>query len=471
MRSERAQPDPDILRNLFEAAPSAMVLVGEDGRIALLNQQAEALFGYRRDELVGQPVELLLPARFQGPHPRQRAAYLAAPSARAMGAGRELFGRRKDGSEVPLEIGLNPITSPAGRFVLAAIIDISQRRQLEEGLRQSEERLRTVVEAAPNAMIMVGSDGRIQLVNGEAERMFGYPRHELLGQPIELLVPERAAAGHPPLRQGYLQAPTARAMGSGRELHGRRKDGSEVPLEIGLNPIDTPHGTFVLAAVIDITGRKRHEDLLRASLAEKETLLREIHHRVKNNMQVVSSMLSLQASYVDQPLYRAMFEQCEARVRAMALIHEKLYGADNLGTIDFGQYIRELAPMLVASYAAGAPVRLELQTEPVALDIQAAIPLGLILNELVTNAVKHAYADSGGSLRIALLRAGDDCWLEVQDDGRGLPADLDPQRPRGLGLRMIRGLLRQLEGSCEQLHGAAAGAWFRVSFRLARQPA
>jgi len=327
------------------------------------------------------------------------------------------------------------------------------------------ELLRTVVEAAPNAVLLVGVEGRILLVNAQTEAMFGHGRRELLGQPVEMLVPTRFRGQHPLHRSAFFAAPTTRAMGAGRDLFGLRQDGSELPIEIGLNPIHTAEGSFVLAAIIDITQRKRGEALLRASLAEKETLLREVHHRVKNNMQIISSMLSLQTSYVDEPRYRTMFEECQGRVRAMALIHEKLYGAANLTTIELGDYVRDLAVMLIRSYArADRTVRLDIHTGTVKLDIETAIPIGLIVNELVTNSLKHAFPGrGGGTIRIVCQdAAAGQVLLEAADDGVGLPADLDIDRSRTLGLKMIRSLVQQVGGRLEVQR--TRGTTFRIRF-------
>jgi PAS domain S-box-containing protein len=343
----------------------------------------------------------------------------------------------------------------------------SENERDAKGAVGSENLLRHLFEAAPSAMLLVAADGRIRMANRHCELLFGYPRERLLDRQVEMLVPERFRSQHPSLRRGYLADPSVRAMGAGRDLFWLREDGSEVPIEIGLNPMRADDEVFVLASIIDITQRKRGEDLLRASLAEKETLLREIHHRVKNNMQVVSSLLSLQVSNVDEPQYRAMFEDCQARVRAMALTHEKLYAAGNLASLDGGDYVRELAQMLLRSYAQRRQdVQLELDTEPLALDIQTAIPVGLILNELVTNALKHAFGGGrGGRIRIGLRRVDDSHGeLLVGDDGPGLPVDLDPARVRGLGLRMVRGLVRQIDGSLERVPGD--GATFRVRFGI-----
>src|SRR5258706_20024 len=240
----------------LEAAPSAMLMVDDRGRMTLVNAQLEQLFGYPRAELLDQPVEMLVPERYRNVHPGHRAVFFQTPSARSMGAGRDLFGRRKDGTEIPIEIGLNPIKTDEGAFVLASIIDITERRR-------AEERFRLVVEASPSAMMMVDADGRITLVNTQTEKLFGYGRAELLGQGLELLVPERYRAGHPDHRRDLFRTPSTRSMGMGRDLFGLRKDGSEMPIEIGLNPINSDEGAFVLASIIDITERKRAEERFR----------------------------------------------------------------------------------------------------------------------------------------------------------------------------------------------------------------
>ena len=239
---------------IVEGAPDAILIADRDRRITLVNRSTEILFGYSRAELVGQPLEMLVPQRFRDRHPDLVANFLLAPKARSMGAGRDLFGLRKDGSEVPIEIGLNPIETAAGRYTLASIIDITERKR-------AEERFRLVVEAAPNAIIMADRDGRITLVNRNAEGMFGYSRAELLGQLLEMLIPPRFRDRHPHFVSNYFEAPKVRSMGTGRDLFGLRKDGTEVPIEIGLNPIEMSGGWFTLASIIDITERKRAEEM------------------------------------------------------------------------------------------------------------------------------------------------------------------------------------------------------------------
>ncbi|MFI5892116.1 PAS domain S-box protein [Actinoplanes sp. NPDC051513] len=235
---------------LLEAAPDAIVGVGPDGTIALANAQAERLFGYQRDELVGQPIELLVPEQARAVHPGHRRRYLADARPRPMGAGMQLAGRRHDGTQFPAEISLSVVQSDRGPLVVAAVRDVSDRVR-------AEAKFRGLLEAAPDATVGVGPDGVIALVNAQAERLFGYRRDELVGQTIELLVPDAVRERHPGHRTRYLTDPAHRPMGGGMALAARRRDGTEFPCEISLSAIDTEDGVLVSAAVRDVTERQR----------------------------------------------------------------------------------------------------------------------------------------------------------------------------------------------------------------------
>ncbi|HWK44269.1 MAG TPA: histidine kinase dimerization/phosphoacceptor domain -containing protein [Stellaceae bacterium] len=326
---------------------------------------------------------------------------------------------------------------------------VGKGETIEEALKKSEERFRRVVEAAPSAMVMINQSGMIEMVNAQAEQVFGYERSEMLGQAIEMLVPQRFRPNHPGLRGMFFADPKSRPMGAGRDLYGLRKDGSEFPVEIGLNPIETEAGTMVLSAIVDITERKHREESVQAALKEKDILLGEIHHRVKNNLQIIHSLLGLQSNKNDDPVVINILMESQNRIRSMALIHQTLYESKDFARVDFSIFLDTLVPILLSSYGIGMErIALSITSSSVLLPIDAAIPCGLVVNELISNALKHAFPDDmGGEIRIDLSHdATDQVVLSVSDDGIGIPEAFDMTQTDTLGLRLVPLLVAQLGG-------------------------
>lgn len=256
------------LASFVDACPVAILVSDQKGSIVLINREAETMFGYAREELLGQPIETLVPPRFRTHHARHRAEFFAGSETRRMGSGRDIVGLRKDGAEFPVEIGLSSIITDHGQLVLSIVVDVSERKRLEQHFLKA-------LEAAPVAFVMTDADGAIRFVNEELGRVFGYEPRELIGQKIEILLPLRFRSQHPRYRDEFFANPQPRRMGFGREISGRRKDGGEFPVEVGLSLIETESGPTTLGTVVDITLRKQLEERLKQSNEELERKVSE----------------------------------------------------------------------------------------------------------------------------------------------------------------------------------------------------
>jgi PAS domain S-box-containing protein len=238
---------------ILESALDAIITIDSGGRIVEFNPAAERTFGYSRAEAIGKfMAELIIPAAWREAHARGLANYLSTGKGSVLGKRLELTAMRRDGSAFPCELTVTQTSVANPPLFTGYVRDITERKR-------AEQRFQLVVESAPSGFVMVDQAGQMVLVNSQTEKMFGYTRDELLGQPVEMLVPERFRKQHAQYRAGFFANPKARAMGTGRDLFGQRKDGSEFPVEIGLNPINTPEGCFVLSAIVDITQRQQAE--------------------------------------------------------------------------------------------------------------------------------------------------------------------------------------------------------------------
>jgi PAS domain S-box-containing protein len=341
-------------------------------------------------------------------------------------------------------------------------IDITDRKHAEEALRQSREDLDRAQEVGQIGSWRLDVRRNVLTWSDENHRIFGIPKGTPLSYETFL------GAVHPDDRADVDETWNAGLRGEPYDIEHRIVTDGRIKwvrekAYLEVDDAGSLLGGFGITQ--DITDRKRAEQQLRESLAEKELLLREIHHRVKNNLQVISSLVSLQADALADPALREVFGEVRDRVRSMALVHEKLYESGGLAKLNFGTYAKSLTQSLWDAHGTAAGrVQLHLEVEPVALTVATAVPCGLILNELVSNALRHAFPAGGGAVTVSLSREpaiGRLC-LRVSDNGVGLPPGLDWRQSRSLGLRLVQMLTTQLQGTVET--GPGPGTEFRVSF-------
>jgi len=319
-------------------------------------------------------------------------------------------------------------------------------------IKLSETQFQGLLESAPDAMIVVHKDGIIFLVNAQTERLFGYTREELFGKSVEMLLPERFKERYFEFRTHYLAEPKLREMSGDLDLYGLRKDGKEFSLELSLSPLETKDGLLVISAIRDVSVRREEQKLLESSLREKEVLLKEIHHRVKNNLQIITSLLRLQYRKTEDKEARKLFLDSESRVHTIALLHEKLYRSEDISNVNLKDFLNSILNYLFHAYGNSEElVSYHINVESCVIESERLISVGLIVNELVSNSLKYAFPnDRKGNISVTLeKRSQEKLSLSISDNGVGLPAGFDFEKATTLGLLLVKNLTKQLGGTFE----------------------
>jgi len=466
--AERAEADEVVRRNearfkrLLESTPDAVVIIEANGRILHVNEQTVRLFGYTRKELLGQSLEFLLPPRFRESHADRRIGYFADSRTRQMGVGLELSGLRKDGREFPIDVSLTSAETDEGYTATAFIRDLSERQASDAVLRKNSKHFEALLESAPDAVVIVDAGFHIFFANKQAEALFEYNRSELLDQPVEILIPERFREQHLATRDGYLANPLPRSIGAGLELAGRRKSGTEFPVDISLAAIETSDGPLVAAFIRDATERKARADLergiasRRAVLAhlvsageeERGRIAADIHD---DSIQVVTAagirLQILRESLDDPTQIRLLDELAETIQHAISRLRHLLF---------------ELRPPALDYEGLGQALRMYLDVADEQTDTiyrlddriisQPAEATRLILyriaQEVLTNVRNHAGAKTA---TVTLSERDDGHYVRVVDDGVGFVPEAAPDRPGHLGIAAIRE------------RAELAGGWLRVT--------
>jgi PAS domain S-box-containing protein len=428
-------------RGIFDAANDALLLYDMDGHIVDANPRACEMFGHSRDALLSMHGRALV-------HPSHQRLFDQLLLRAGMGESFywEALNQKKDGGTVYVEGKGSRLDSLGGSRLLAVLRDATERRTREEELRASEELFSKIFFLSPVAISITSLEhGRLVNVNDAFARLIGASRESCLGRPAVSVWAEASQ------RDAFLVELLRKRRLLGFEVQIRKDNGELCDCIYSSDMVEIGGETHVLSMGIDITERKRDEEHIRTALEEKEVLLREVHHRVKNNFLVIISLLSLQAGHVKDDGTRRVLAELQERIRSMALVHQRLYQSGSMAKVDFLSYVREMCGSLFTSFAPpGGNVSLVVDGEGVFLGVDSAIPCGMIVSELVTNALKYAFPEGGkGILAIRVEQERGRIRIRVQDNGRGLPEDVTIKNSQSFGLLLVRLLTEQLRGTLE----------------------
>ncbi len=444
---KKLKDSQEFTRSVIDSSLDMIIASDPEGRITVFNDAAKEQFGYSMEEALNmRSMEL-----FRDPEVKEMVARSIEEKGSFTG---EIQNVDKDGNCFLTYLSATALKDHKGQIIGSMGIsrDITEIKRAEEELRKSEEKYRAIYDQAYIGIAQVDLQGNFLNVNQQLTEITGYSEEELKNFNFIDITAERDVEKSEELREELKKSGKDRVSFEKRYVH---KNGSLIDLNLTVALVKDQNGDpdYFVSVFEDITERKKNEEELIRSLKEKEVLLREVHHRVKNNLQVISSILSLQSRFVEDNNTLQILQESQNRISSMAFIHESLYRTDEFDSIDMAQYIKELSSNLFHSYhPSRKTVRLEHDLENVELNLDQAIPCGLIINELVSNALKYAFPDQrGGYVRISLSQVekaeGDEqVSIRIRDNGVGLPEDYEVGASDSLGLQLVSSLLDQLEG-------------------------
>ena len=419
--------DTAVISDIFKTSADAHIVTDHKGRIQLATSKAEELFGYGPGELVGEPIEILIPSEHREHHRELRARYQSSPRGRPMVSGLELHGQHKNGTVFKAEIALNPVDTTDGLVVTSTI------RRIDEA-DISEAYFRMLLESAPDAMVIIDDQGKIAIANGQAEEMFGYTRQEMLGKPVEILLPERLREDHVGHRDGFAAEPRLRPMGPGLELLARREDGSEFPVEISLSPVRSDAGHFVSSVIRDVTVRRRMDREIIAARQEAErankansAFLAEDSNDLRQPVQALSLLNgALRRTVKDE---RAL-EMIDAQEYSLIAMTNLLNSLLDISRLDAGAVSPELEDFPIQRLIDRLSDEFARQAQHVGLDFASSSCATVInsdpnlLAEIIQNFVSNAirYTNKGG-VRLDCSEKDGQCVIKVTDTGIGIEPD------------------------------------------------
>ncbi len=444
---------------LFDRSLYGVFLHDFCGNFLDANKAALSMLGYSKEDISSLDFASLLsedqlPMAFKGIEEILKEGYQKKPSVYRL--------RRKDGTHIWVETEATLISKGGKPYAIQGIArDVTEHKQAEEALRESEEKYRAIFESFHDVYYRTDREGFVTIISPSVKNHAGWDPEDIIGHPVTDFYKD------PSERELFKEKLKETGVINDYELTLLAKDGRVIDVSVSSKIIfgkdRNPIG--VEGVLRDITDRKRAEEQVRSSLKEKEVLLQEIHHRVKNNMQIISSLLNLQSRNISDENVREMFKMSRDRIKSMALIHEKLYQSENLSKINFAQYVQSLTLHLRHTYNTNVDrIKLDTMVKDVFLDINKAIPCGLIINELVSNSLKHAFPDNKkGNIQIHLHTGNNgDIRLLVSDDGIGFAKDVNIQKPDSLGLQLVNDLVEQLEGTLKL--DLTSGTSYEISF-------